>query len=276
MIKGLALKTQILLFLGITFLAFSSCQKDLSVENSGRGSAGSWAFQQGPTHYQGLLDSSYLQISTGVKILHLVGRSSSLTQNFLLNLYTADSFKVGTYKASLAEVSFLYSDRFRTLYEANGLAGEFTVTISTLSSGYITGQFSGAATDTSGTVVSIVNGGFTSFVDLSNNAAGVSNGTLGAVAGLCTSVSFAGTYTNGVPMNSTNTIQVQVNVTAPGTYTIATNTVNGVTFFGSGSFATTGTQTVTLTGSGTPLTAGTQTFTVSYGSTSCTFPLTFN
>jgi hypothetical protein len=67
-----------------------------------------------------------------------------------------------------------------------------------------------------------------------------------------------------------------VNVGTPAAYTITTNTVNGVSFSKSGTFTATGLQSVALTGTGTPSASGPQNFTVTFGTTTCTFSLTFD
>ncbi|SIR02679.1 hypothetical protein SAMN05880574_1571, partial [Chryseobacterium sp. RU37D] len=72
----------------------------------------------------------------------------------------------------------------------------------------------------------------------------------------CTNAGYSGTYQQGVAMNN-STINIKVNVTQVGPWSITSNTVNGVTFSGSGNFTTTGVQTVTVTGSGTPVNSGT-------------------
>ena len=66
----------------------------------------------------------------------------------------------------------------------------------------------------------------------------------------------AGYLGKGLPANSADIAvsqQITVNVTTPGTYTITTNTVNGVTFSTSGTFVSTGAQTVSLIATGTPV-----------------------
>jgi hypothetical protein len=100
-------------------------------------------------------------------------------------------------------------------------------------------------------------------------------GTLGGGPGTCTPVTPAGTYTQGVALTSSNTLQIQVNVTTLGAYTITTNTVNGVNFSKSGTFTTTGIQNVILTGSGTPTNSGSQNFAVTFGTSTCNFAITF-
>ncbi len=64
------------------------------------------------------------------------------------------------------------------------------------------------------------------------------------------------TMVQGVAAPATASITLVANVTTVGTYTIFTNTINGVTFSAAGTFGATGNQTVTLTPSGTPTLAG--------------------
>ena len=64
------------------------------------------------------------------------------------------------------------------------------------------------------------------------------------------------TMVQGVAAPATASITLVANVTSTGTYTISTNTLNGVTFSASGTFGATGSQTVTLTPTGTPTAAG--------------------
>ena len=98
--------------------------------------------------------------------------------------------------------------------------------------------------------------------------------TLGGSPGACTSFSVAGAYVQNTVLTSSNTVQITVNVTTIGTYSITTNTVDGFSFAASGSFSTVGVQNVTLTGTGTPTNTGPQTFMVTAGTNSCTFQVT--
>ena len=81
--------------------------------------------------------------------------------------------------------------------------------------------------------------------------------TLSGTPNACAAATVAGTYTSGTVLNSSNTVTFSVNVTTAGSYTIASNTVNGISFSGSGTFTSTGPKTVVLTGSGTPINSGT-------------------
>lgn len=88
--------------------------------------------------------------------------------------------------------------------------------------------------------------------------------TIGCSVGAGTNNSPAGvrkggvneTMVQGVAAPATASITLVANVTSTGTYTISTNTLNGVTFTATGTFGATGNQTVTLTPSGTPTAAG--------------------
>jgi hypothetical protein len=81
--------------------------------------------------------------------------------------------------------------------------------------------------------------------------------------GSCAAPSVNGTYKSGIGLGSGNYVDLAVNVSTPGAYTVSTNSVNGISFSGSGSFSTAGAQVLRLIGNGTPATPGTFTFTPS-------------
>jgi hypothetical protein len=85
----------------------------------------------------------------------------------------------------------------------------------------------------------------------------------------------SGNYHSGVPLSNTNTVQLQVDVTTPGIFSLQTNTRAGILFSTSGSFADTGIQTITLTGTGTPDSVGDFVFTPEIPA-SCNFTVTVN
>ena len=98
--------------------------------------------------------------------------------------------------------------------------------------------------------------------------------TLAGTPTNCSGAVVQGTYTAGTALNAGNTVSLQVNVTTPGTYNLATTPTNGMTFFGSGTFNATGLQNITLQGTGTPTTAGGTQVPVATGGTSCQFTVT--
>ncbi len=258
---------------------FFSCQKEYSLEVIVT-SAGTWQFNDSTKLYAGNIDTAYIETTGTTKTLNLIGKSADGQQNFLLHLYATDSFTVGTYKASLFQSDFQYYTQSKTIYQADQLIGEFIVTITAIGNNNITGIFAGASEDSTGAIKPLTLGKFTSRINLIGNGtggggAGSAIGTLGASSGVCTPVSPSGTYTQGVTLTSTNTVQVQVTVTTPGTYTISTNTVNGVSFSKTGTFTATGVQNVILNGTGTPTNSGSQNFTVTFGSSVCNFSIPF-
>jgi len=71
----------------------------------------------------------------------------------------------------------------------------------------------------------------------------------------CGSAQFAGAYVKGRPLTAANTVTLNVDVSdiyTGSSWTVFSNTVNGVSFSGHGMFTTTGLQPITLQGSGTP------------------------
>jgi hypothetical protein len=97
-----------------------------------------------------------------------------------------------------------------------------------------------------------------------------SNGT-----GDCLPKTVSGAYVaNTALAPATNTITVDVDVTKAGSYTVASDTVNGYYFRATGTFATPGINTIILKGSGTPLSAGTNNFVISYDSSICDIAVT--
>lgn len=91
----------------------------------------------------------------------------------------------------------------------------------------------------------------------------------------CGKATVNGVYKVGVPLTSSNTITLPVNVTALGSYTVTTNTVDGISFSASGTFSTTGSQNITLAGTGTPSSTSVKTLTLTSDSqggvsTTCT------
>ncbi len=104
------------------------------------------------------------------------------------------------------------------------------------------------------------------------NTAGTSIYSFDGGTGVCTGAIVSGSYQVGTLLTTSNTATINVNVDSIGTYTISTNTVNGISFKGSGVFTAKGPQTITLTASGTPTAAGA--FDFKPTATSCAFSVT--
>jgi hypothetical protein len=88
--------------------------------------------------------------------------------------------------------------------------------------------------------------------------------------GECKNVLVHGTYEKDSALTADNYLDVLVNVRNTGTYTIETNTVNGITFKGTGRLGYPGSNVVRLYGSGTPTSNAISPMKVKYGSSLCT------
>jgi hypothetical protein len=95
--------------------------------------------------------------------------------------------------------------------------------------------------------------------------------TLGGSPNGCTGALINGSFTEGVLLNSSSSVTINVDVTSVGSYSITSPTVNGITFVGSGIFNTTGSQAVTLMAMGTPLLAGAFNFDITGNASTCSF-----
>ena len=256
---------------------FWSCQKEYSLEGSHvKLPVGTWQFNDSTKLFKGNMDTAYIDSSQATKTLNLIGTSLAGTEFFAIQLYSVDTFKVGNYSATLGESAFRFFNAAKTIYASDQLTGSIVVSVTAIGNNRISGTFMGVAQDSTSQPKMITLGKFTSAIKLTGGAGnGVAVGTLGATAGACTPATSAGTYTQGTALTAANTVQIQVTVTTPGTYNISTNTVNGVTFSNTGSFTTTGVKTVTLTGSGTPVNSGAQNYTIGFGTSTCTFSVTY-
>lgn len=102
-----------------------------------------------------------------------------------------------------------------------------------------------------------------------------SDGSLqSGTTGECLGSVIGGTYKKDTALNSTNYVEVKVDVNTVGSFDIRSDTINGFYFNAAGTISATGVNTVRLQGSGKPLAAGTNIFTVTYDSTQCTFSIT--
>lgn len=93
--------------------------------------------------------------------------------------------------------------------------------------------------------------------------------------GECLPKNVLGIYEVGTALVGTeNYIEVQVDVTETGSYSITTDLVNGMRFSAAGFFSNTGLITVKLRGTGTPVTEGISLFNISYDGTQCKVAVT--
>jgi len=89
----------------------------------------------------------------------------------------------------------------------------------------------------------------------------------------CYNAHVNGTYVSRIPLSSSNSVDITVNVATIGNYNLTTDTIDGIWFSRSGTFTNTGDQIITLNGNGTPELARNLIFTF-IGGSSCTFKVT--
>ena len=92
--------------------------------------------------------------------------------------------------------------------------------------------------------------------------------------GDCLQSSVKGVYKADSTLGAGNYIDVQVDVTTPGSYSVTSDTLNGYAFKGTGAFITVGLNTIRLQGAGKPLNAGTNDFAVSLNGSQCFISVT--
>ncbi len=90
----------------------------------------------------------------------------------------------------------------------------------------------------------------------------------------CSPIIANGVYNKDQRLNDSNYIDVDLNITSPGSYNITTDTVNGYYFNATGTILNTGVVHIKLAGSGKPVIAGTDFFTIKYDTSFCEFPVT--
>ncbi len=95
--------------------------------------------------------------------------------------------------------------------------------------------------------------------------------TLAGSPDACSGAFVAGTYIVDQPLANLNTADLQVTVTQTGSYTIKTDTVNGMSFSATGEFTRLGKQTVRLVAAGKPVLAGLFSFLPKAPSSNCSF-----
>ena len=100
-----------------------------------------------------------------------------------------------------------------------------------------------------------------------------SKGSLMDSTGRCSPIIIGGRFLAGKNMNDSNFIQISVNVTSAGNYSIISDTVNGFFFKAGGNFIGPGIYVLKLAASGKPSSAGPVSFTLTYNNSVCVFSI---
>jgi hypothetical protein len=110
--------------------------------------------------------------------------------------------------------------------------------------------------------------------ELKFDNSGASSGAFKKDAGGdCSPITVNGIFKKDSVLTTANFVDVQVNVSYPGTFDIKSDSVNGYSFSKTGSVVL-GANTLRLYATGKPVSAGTDKFTIKYGTSNCTFNIT--
>ncbi|MBS1511237.1 MAG: hypothetical protein JST86_10375 [Bacteroidetes bacterium] len=239
-----------LLLLPVIF--FITCQKEYSYEGGpvNTGSASGTAVY---TFVGAGADCSGYTVSGN----YYAGRSLDASNTVRLQV---DVTTAGTYTLSTASVNGM-------VFSASGVFTNTGIQFIILTAG-------GTPTIVTNSVLSTpVSPGCTFTISVTTAPIAVAAYTLAGAPGDCTNANIHGDYFTGTSLGVNNTVDVTVNVTATGIFTLKTDTVNGISFSASGSFTQTGTQTVTLKGSGTPDLPINTVLTPQFTTSACTFTI---
>jgi hypothetical protein len=250
-LKPAYMKKQFLFLFPLSvFLLLTACQKEVSTELGGVSSGSLQSDVTGeclPKTIQGIYE---------------VGKVLKADSNYIdVQVQVVD---VGAYR--------VYSDTINGMYfEAKGnfaSAGLNTVRLTgggtPLAAGVHNFTITYDSTECALSVTTIAQGGGNDIAEF----------TFTGAPDVCMNFVLAGDYVVGVPMTGANTVVIDVNVIALGTYNVTSVTSNGLTFSGTGSFTNLGQQTITLTASGTPAVAATTNIPIQATGTTCNFSVT--
>jgi len=109
--------------------------------------------------------------------------------------------------------------------------------------------------------------------ELSYEKGGLASGNLKDSLGNCLPVTTNGTYIADSTLTDNNYVEIQVNFSTSGPYSISTDTSNGFSFRGTGSVKDIGLQNIRLTGTGKPTLAQLTNFVVTFDSSVCMFSI---
>jgi hypothetical protein len=87
----------------------------------------------------------------------------------------------------------------------------------------------------------------------------------------CANSRIVGNFYVAKALDSSNKLQLELDVSSVGTYNLTTNEINGFRFSDTGRFTRTGVQTITLKGNGQPIAIGSFTFTITRNGNTCSF-----
>jgi hypothetical protein len=278
-------------FVVITVFLIGSCSKERSLETGnggvpiGGGNPGgtpqfySWSLTgNGGAKYRGCIDTAYYSTTAGRKSLNIEGTDSVGNYFSVILLPASGTITAGTYKVSDGVV-VIFEDNSGS-YVSQPPAS-LTMQITTINDTMLVASFSGLLTDMSNptATVQVSNGQMKLLIGKHNPCEQLNPGggstpaefTLSGTGASCSNAAVTGTFVKGTALTSSNKVDIFVNVTQPGVWTVATTATNGMTFSNYGNFTGIGLQKITLYGIGTPTKEGANVIPITVGASSCSF-----
>lgn len=238
-----------------------------------------WSLIGNGIAYSGCIDTAYYSKVDSAKTLN-IGVSDSAGNSIRIKFIAPNGvFPTGAYSTSLSTASIVVLTSTGN-YTTTGFNTAFAAEVTNINDTVIEATFAARLVNPINNLVFSINNGKIRALIGKRNACGtpltdsIAIYSLQSTGTSCANAVVEGIYTVGVNLSTTNTVSLLANVTKKGQYSVATTTVNGMSFSGSGVFQATGLQTIILTGIGKPLVSQTDSIPFTAGSTNCKFGVT--
>ena len=116
-----------------------------------------WRFEVGTQAYSGSVDVIRIDSVGGAAMLTVSGVDAAGKGRIALQVVAID-LAPGTYQAP--SVSFVYTEDANPVYQSDGSAGNFSITLSTVNENEVVGTFSGTIQSTDSSTATLSNGSF--------------------------------------------------------------------------------------------------------------------
>lgn len=116
-----------------------------------------WRFEVGAKAYSGSVDVVRIDSVSGAAMLTVSGMDAAGKGRITLQVVAAD-LAPGTYLAP--SIAFAYTEDANPVYQSDGSAGDFSITLSTVNENEVAGTFSGTIRLTDSSTATLSNGSF--------------------------------------------------------------------------------------------------------------------
>lgn len=252
----------------VSLLFFISCSKEKSYEGKPfvPGELNDqWEFREAGVLFKGNFTDVFKQTQGDMEAITLQGTSDPAGGLIFIQII-GEPILPGEYTGDQGVFQYVVNGEVK--YGSSSSGNNFSIKILSVENGKIKGEFSGKVTDQDGNEFTITDGKFSGNTE-DEDSDGTSEGNIN-----CLSININGIYQADQELNSDNFINIGLEVTKEGTYSIISNNINGMVFFSEGEFETTGLQYITLNGIGKPVEDGEFEFELSFDGKTCSFNVT--